>query len=159
MYTKYLTVVLQLEKEAPFGNLSFERSQNREMMMSLDDAQEPHRISLDPETCPVRDVLAGISDKWSILVMAALAVSSRRFSELRRDIPDVSQKMLTHTLRKLERNGLVERIVTPTAPPRVDYRLRPLGQSLFVRLSGMARWVIENRAEIEAARAKFDTGE
>ena len=107
----------------------------------------------------MRDVLAGISDKWSILVMAALAVSSRRFSELRRDIPDVSQKMLTHTLRKLERNGLVERIVTPTAPPRVDYRLRPLGQSLFVRLSGMARWVIENRAEIEAARAKFDTGE
>lgn len=124
--------------------------------MYLDDAHEPHRISLDPATCPVRQVLDGISDKWSILVMAALSMSSRRFSELRRDIPDVSQKMLTHTLRKLERDGLVERIVTPTAPPRVDYRLRPLGQSLFVRLSSMARWVIENRAEIDTARAEFD---
>lgn len=124
--------------------------------MSLEDAHEPHRISLDPATCPVRQVLDGVSDKWSILVMAALSTSSRRFSELRRDIPDVSQKMLTHTLRKLERDGLVERIVTPTAPPRVDYRLLPLGESLFVRLSGMARWAIENRAKIDAARAEFD---
>ncbi len=124
--------------------------------MALDDASEPHRITLDPATCPVRQVLDGISDKWSILVMAALSMSSRRFSELRRDIPDVSQKMLTHTLRKLERDGLVERIVTPTAPPRVDYRLHPLGQSLFVRLSSMAAWVIENRAAIDAARTSFD---
>ncbi len=117
---------------------------------------ELHRISLDPATCPVRQVLDGVSDKWSILVMAALSMSQRRFSELRRDIPDVSQKMLTHTLRKLERDGLVERIVTPTAPPRVDYRLRPLGQSLFLHLSGLAGWVIENRAQIDAARLSFD---
>lgn len=101
-------------------------------------------------------MLDGVGDKWSILVMAALSMSSRRFSELRRDIPDVSQKMLTHTLRKLERDGLVERIVTPTAPPRVDYFLRPLGRSLFVQMSGMANWVIENRAEIDTARASFD---
>lgn len=125
--------------------------------MTLEHSPETHRISLDPATCPVRQVLDGISDKWSILVMAALSLSQRRFSELRRDIPDVSQKMLTHTLRKLERDGLVERIVTPTAPPRVDYRLRPLGESLFVRLSNLASWVIENRAEIEVARRAFDT--
>lgn len=124
--------------------------------MTLDAAPELPRISLDPANCPVRQVLDGIGDKWSILVMAALSVGSRRFSELRRDIPDVSQKMLTHTLRKLERDGLVERIVTPTAPPRVDYRLRPLGESLFLRLSGLAAWVIENRAEIDTARSSFD---
>ncbi len=124
--------------------------------MTLDAPRELHRISLDPATCPVRQVLDGVSDKWSILVLAALSNSQRRFSELRRDIPDVSQKMLTHTLRKLERDGLVERIVTPTAPPRVDYRLHPLGQSLFVRLSSLAGWVIENRAEIDAARSSFD---
>lgn len=124
--------------------------------MSLADAYENHQISLDPASCPVRQVLDGISDKWSILVMAALSLSSRRFSELRRDIPDVSQKMLTQTLRKLERDGLVERIVTPTAPPRVDYRLRPLGQSLFQRLSALASWAMENRSEIDMARSSFD---
>ena len=124
--------------------------------MNSESKSQEHRISLDPATCPVRQVLDGISDKWSILVMAALHLSSRRFSELRRDIPDVSQKMLTHTLRKLERDGLIERIVTPTAPPRVDYRLRPLGQSLFVQISNLAGWVIENRSEIDAARSSFD---
>ncbi|MGY4750780.1 winged helix-turn-helix transcriptional regulator [Pannonibacter sp. Q-1] len=124
--------------------------------MILKDLSGTPGISLDPETCPVRHVLDGISDKWSILVMAALHQSSRRFSELRRDIPDVSQKVMTQTLRKLERNGLVERIVTPTAPPRVDYRLRPLGQSLFMRFSHLASWALEHRAEIEAARLEFD---
>jgi DNA-binding HxlR family transcriptional regulator len=104
----------------------------------------------------VRQVLDGIGDKWSILVLAALHLSPRRFSELRRAIPDVSQKMLTHTLRKLERDGLVERIVTPSSPPRVDYRLHPLGQSLFARLAHLASWVIENRTEIDRARSSFD---
>lgn len=116
----------------------------------------PPGISLDPATCPVRQVLDGVSDKWSILVMAALHLTPRRFSELRRDIPDVSQKVLTQTLRKLERDGLVERKVTPTAPPRVDYSLQPLGQSLFVRFSHLATWAIENRAEIDAARSAYD---
>ncbi len=113
-------------------------------------------ISLDPATCPVRQVMDGLGDKWSILVMTALSMSQRRFSELRRDIPDVSQKMLTHTLRKLERDGLIERIVTPSAPPRVDYRLRPLGQSLFGHLAYLAKWVIDNRGEIDTSRAAFD---
>jgi DNA-binding HxlR family transcriptional regulator len=125
--------------------------------MNLEATPALHQISLDPATCPVRQVLDGVSDKWSILVLTALSVSSRRFSELRRDLPDVSQKMLTHTLRKLERDGLVERIVTPSAPPRVDYRLRPLGQTLFARLSTLAAWATENRAQIDAARREFDT--
>lgn len=116
----------------------------------------PREISLDPANCPVRQVMDGLGDKWSVLVMAALHLKSRRFSELRRDIPDVSQKMLTHTLRKLERDGLIERLVTPTAPPRVDYRLRPMGQTLFTKMSLLAAWVIENRLEIDAARAQFD---
>lgn len=125
--------------------------------MTPDHSPETHRISLDPATCPLRHVLDGVSGKCSVLVMAALSLSERRFSELRRDIPDLSQKMLTHTLRKLERDGLVERIVTPTAPPRVEFRLRPLGQSLFLRLSSLASWMIENRTEIDAARQSFDT--
>lgn len=124
--------------------------------MTPADPSNTPGISLDPATCPVRQVLDGVSDKWSILVMAALHLTPRRFSELRRDIPDVSQKVLTQTLRKLERDGLVERIVTPTAPPRVDYSLRPLGQSLFVRFSHLATWAIENRAAIDAARSSFD---
>jgi DNA-binding HxlR family transcriptional regulator len=121
-----------------------------------DTLPQVREFSLDPANCPVRQVLDGLGDKWSILVMAALHQSGRRFSELRRDIPDVSQKMLTHTLRKLERDGLIERIVTPTAPPRVDYRLRPLGQNLFVRFASLAAWVIDNRREIDIARASFD---
>lgn len=112
---------------------------------------------LVPEACPVRQVLDGIGDKWSILVLTALHVSSRRFSELRRDIPDVSQKMLTYTLRKLERDGLLERIVTPTTPPRVDYRLLPMGETLFEGLSFLASWATVNRPGIDAARSAFDS--
>jgi DNA-binding HxlR family transcriptional regulator len=124
----------------------------------VDDAPSHLReFSLDPASCPVRQVLDGLGDKWSILVMAALHKSGRRFSELRRDIPDVSQKMLTHTLRKLERDGLIERIVTPTAPPRVDYRLHPLGKSLFNRWAHLANWVIDNRRAIDISRAEFDS--
>jgi DNA-binding HxlR family transcriptional regulator len=147
----------ELKKEAPSGNHPVAPSDNREAVVIPAEPSLTPGISLDPATCPVRQVLDGISDKWSILVMAALHLSARRFSELRRDIPDVSQKMLTQTLRKLERDGLVERIVTPTAPPRVDYHLLPLGQSLFVRFSHLATWAIENRAQIDAARASFDT--
>ena len=123
----------------------------------VDDAPSHLReFSLDPAHFPVRQVLDGLGDKWSILVMAALQKSRRRFSELRRDIPDVSQKMLTHTLRKLERDGLIERIVTPTAPPRVDYRLLPLGKSLFNRWAYLANWVLDNRSAIDISRAEFD---
>ena len=113
-------------------------------------------ISFDTAICPVRDILHGLGDKWSILVLSALGSGSKRFSELKRLIPDISQRMLTQTLRKLERDGIVKRIVTPTQPPRVDYELTELGQSLFGQLTRLADWALSHRTEITRARAVFD---
>ena len=97
-------------------------------------------IEYDPDICPVRHVLDGIGDKWTILVLTSLKARGLRFSELRRAIPDVSQRMLTVTLRKLERDGYVSRAVTPSIPPRVDYALTELGLSLVVTLAPLAAW-------------------
>ena len=110
----------------------------------------------DPNICPVRDVMAQIGDKWSILVLTALHERDHRFSELRRGIPDVSQRMLTKTLRSLERDGYVTRHVTPSVPPRVDYALSDLGRSLVAVLGPVARWSLENRDPVAKARAEFD---
>lgn len=110
----------------------------------------------DRELCPVRNVLSQIGDKWSLLIFAHLRFGSHRFSELLGALPDISQRMLTQTLRKLEREGLVERTVTPTTPPRVDYALTALGQSLIDPLAGLSAWALENRSQIEKARAAFD---
>jgi DNA-binding HxlR family transcriptional regulator len=109
-----------------------------------------------PEHCPIRRVLHGIGDKWSLLLLIALSEGSRRFSELRRDIPDVSQKMLTQTLRKLERDGLVARKVTPTTPPRVDYAMTRLGHSLADHIAPLAVWANEHLPEIDHARVNYD---
>jgi DNA-binding HxlR family transcriptional regulator len=114
-------------------------------------------IEYDPQFCPVRDVMAQISDKWSILVLTGLRQGEKRFSELKRGIPDISQRMLTQTLRNLEREGLVSRKVTPTVPPRVDYSLTKLGLSLVGVLLPVATWAIKQRYVIEAARTRFDT--
>ena len=113
-------------------------------------------LTYDPNICPVRDVLAQIGDKWSLLVLIALQDGRCRFSELLRTIPDISQRMLTKTLRSLERDGLVLRIVTPTVPPRVDYELTPLGVSLVETLKPVADWSLGHRGEIARARAEFD---
>ena len=113
-------------------------------------------ISYDPNICPVRDVMAQIGDKWSILVLTALNDRDHRFSELRRAIPDVSQRMLTKTLRSLERDGYVTRTVTPTIPPRVDYALSALGHSLVDVLGPVARWSLKHRDPVARARAEFD---
>lgn len=110
----------------------------------------------NPNICPVRDVMAQVGDKWSILVLTALMEGQRRFSELKRGIGDVSQRMLTQTLRNLERDGLVSRKVTPTIPPRVDYKLTPLGVSLVEVLQPVARWSAEQKLAIAAARARYD---
>ena len=85
-----------------------------------------------------------------------LRFGSHRFSELLGALPDISQRMLTQTLRKLEREGLVRRTVTPTTPPRVDYALTALGESLIAPLSELATWALHHRAEVEAARARYD---
>ena len=113
-------------------------------------------IEYDPEICPVRHVLDGIGDKWTILVLTALKPGSQRFSELRRAIPDCSQRMMTVTLRKLERDGFLTRTVTPSIPPRVDYALTDLGQSLVAQLAPLAAWALDHRDPIAQARALYD---
>lgn len=108
------------------------------------------------EQCPVRGVIDGIGDKWSVLVLLHLSHADARFSALRRMIPDVSQRMLTATLRKVERDGLVWRDVQPTVPATVTYGLTELGRTLIRHLELLADWAKTNRAQIDAARVSFD---
>ncbi len=107
-------------------------------------------------TCPVRDVLDRVAAKWTTLTLMSLAVTPRRFSEVRRALPDISKRMLTQTLRDLERDGMITRHVFPTKPPSVEYRLSPMGQSVLVPLAGMVEWAEGNHAAIQRARARFD---
>lgn len=114
----------------------------------------------DP-TSPVCRAISGllqrIGDKWSVLVVTTLADRPRRFNELRREIPSVSQRMLTLTLRHLERDGIVSRKVTPSIPPRVDYALTPLGHSLHRPVQALSQWALDNVEAIHLAQAEFDT--
>jgi DNA-binding HxlR family transcriptional regulator len=106
-----------------------------------------------------REIIGQIADKWTILVIDALGTHGEmRFSRLREHIDGVSQKMLTKTLRQLERDGLVSRYVHPVIPPRVDYRLTPLGRSLLDKICGIWDWVEAHMAEMEVARRQFDCG-
>jgi len=107
--------------------------------------------------CPVRGVLDKISDKWSMLLVMTLASGPKRFNQLRRDIPDISQKMLTQTLRELQRDGMVSRKVYDTKPPAVEYSLTPLGHSIIVPFGHLIRWANDNHPHIDLARAVFDT--
>lgn len=108
-------------------------------------------------SCPaVREVLSRVGDKWSVLVVVLLKDGPQRFSELRRAIEGISQRMLTLTVRGLERDGLITRTIYPTIPPRVDYELTRLGETLLEPVAALADWAEENRTEIQAARAKFD---
>jgi DNA-binding HxlR family transcriptional regulator len=113
----------------------------------------------DPSS-PVCRVISGllqrIGDKWTVLVVTTLAGGSKRFNELRREIPTVSQRMLTLTLRNLERDGLVSRTVTPSIPPRVDYELTELGRSLVGPLHGLELWALAHVEDIHAAHDRFD---
>ncbi|CAA9504657.1 MAG: Transcriptional regulator, HxlR family [uncultured Sphingomonas sp.] len=104
----------------------------------------------------ISDLLSRIGDKWSVLVVTTLGDGSRRFNELRREIPSVSQRMLTLTLRNLERDGLVSRAVTPSIPPRVDYALTDLGRSLLSPLSALSEWAVANVGAIHAAQERYD---
>lgn len=113
----------------------------------------------DFANCPVRDVLDRVGEKWTLLILIALADEPRRFSALQRLIGDISKRMLTQTLRILERDGLVERTVYPTKPPSVDYRLTDLGRSSLVPLASLISWAGSRHDEIRAARAVFDERE
>ena len=116
-------------------------------------------VRFDPEgSCkPVSEVLQRVGDKWSVLVVMTLRDGSLRFSELRRALPGISQRMLTLTLRGLERDGLVTRTVTATMiPPRVDYELTPLGESLAEPVIALAQWAQAHMTDIQTARAGYD---
>lgn len=113
----------------------------------------------DLAECPVRGVIDRVGDKWSVLLLLELSRGPRRFMVLRRALPDISQRMLTKSLRQLERDGLVSRTVLPTKPPRVDYALTPLGHSLFDALGVLVRWADGHHAEIRRARQDFDRRE
>ena len=115
---------------------------------------------LPSEECPkISQVLARIGEKWSVLIIIMLAERAHRFSELKRAIGGVSQRMLTLSLRGLERDGLVKRTVFPVVPPRVEYELTPLGKSLHAPVSALGEWAHAHLAEIDAAREAFDRRE
>jgi DNA-binding HxlR family transcriptional regulator len=110
-----------------------------------------------PEDCrAVSEVLSRVGDKWTILVVVELGQGPRRFNEIRRALGSISQRMLTLTLRGLERDGLVTRTVFPTIPPKVEYELTKLGRSLLEPVSGIGLWARQNRAAIAQARQRFD---
>ena len=112
--------------------------------------------SLPESGCPLRDVLDRVGDKWSVLVVVLLKDGKLRFSALRRSVEGISQRMLTHTLRQLERDGLIERTVYPSVPVRVEYELTPLGRTLIEPLSALAQWAESHREVILSARAAYD---
>jgi DNA-binding HxlR family transcriptional regulator len=117
---------------------------------------KPGNIHLTGDCRPVGEILARIGDKWSVLVVTRLGGGTMRFSELRRELHGISQKMLTTTLRGLERDGFVTRTVTPTIPPRVDYELTDLGRDLLEPVSALGKWAIRNRERVESARQAYD---
>ncbi len=111
----------------------------------------------EPEDCrAVSEVLSRVGDKWTVLVVSTLGDGPKRFNELRRALGSISQRMLTLTLRSLERDGLITRTVFPTIPPRVDYELTKLGRSLLDPVSELGLWARRNRPAIQDARKRFD---
>ena len=119
-------------------------------------AERPH---LNPESADCRavnTVLARVGDKWSVLIIVMLGDGTKRFNEIKRMVGGISQRMLTLTLRGLERDGLVTRTVFPTIPPRVDYELTDLGRGLWQPVEALGKWASDHQMQIEDARARFD---
>jgi DNA-binding HxlR family transcriptional regulator len=114
---------------------------------------QPH---LDSDCRGVASILARVGDKWSVFVIMMLGDGPRRFNEIKRMINGISQRMLTLTLRGLERDGLVTRTVYPTIPPRVDYELTELGRGLWQPVQALGQWAMAHQAEIEKSRTHFD---
>ena len=123
--------------------------------MSVGHIEMSVRLDLDDD-CPTREVLDRVGDKWSVLVIVLLGQRTHRFNELHRAVEGISQRMLTLTVRALERDGLVKRTVFPTVPPRVDYELTDLGRTLLVPLGALSAWANDHRGDIQAAREKHD---
>ena len=129
------------------------------MRPSKADVTTPSRHLPSVEGPKICQVLAGVGDMWCVLIIIMLGARARRFSELKRAIGGVSQRMLTLSLRGLERDGLVKRTVFPVVPPRVEYELTPLGRSLHAPVSALGDWARAHLAEIDAAREAFDRRE
>ena len=121
--------------------------------IDVTDADGVHRVA---SCAAVSGILSRIGDKWSVLIVMLLADGPKRFNQLRKMIGGISQRMLTLTLRGLERDGLVTRTVFPTIPPRVDYELTPLGRSLRGPVQALGAWAFENQPTIAKAREDFD---
>ena len=119
-------------------------------------SQIPGNLHVADDCRAVSEVLARVGDKWTVLVVSTLGDGAKRFNELRRALGSISQRMLTLTLRGLERDGLVTRTVYPTIPPRVDYELTTLGRSLLEPVSELGLWARRNRPAIQDARRRFD---
>ena len=125
-------------------------------MAAQEGTRKTPGIQHDTATCEhISRMLARISDKWTILVVRTLGSGPLRFNALRRAVGEISQKMLSSTLRDLEENGFVTRTVTPTVPPQVEYRLTKLGRGFLTPVRGLANWVAANSTHIEAARAAY----
>ena len=116
----------------------------------------PGNLHVAEDCRAVSEVLARVGDKWTVLVVSMLGDGPKRFNELRRGLGSISQRMLTLTLRALERDGLLTRTVYPTIPPRVEYTLTRLGHSLLDPVSQLGLWARQNRAAIQEARQRFD---
>ncbi len=114
-------------------------------------------VMCDEGNCaPIREILDRVGDKWSLYIIATLHGGALRFSEIKREVDGISQRMLTLTLRSLERDGLLTRTVSSSTPLRVDYELTMLGHSLRAPIVGLITWAIENRSRMEKARSAFD---
>jgi DNA-binding HxlR family transcriptional regulator len=116
----------------------------------------PGNLHVAEDCRAVSEVLARVGDKWTVLVVSQLGDGPKRFNELRRALGSISQRMLTLTLRGLERDGLATRTVFPTVPPRVEYELTKLGRSLLAPVSALGLWARRNRSAIQVARQRFD---
>ena len=120
------------------------------------DVPAPLQVPDHGACTAVNDVLARVGDKWTIRVIMALGTGPLRFNALKREIDTISQRMLTRTLRVLERDGLVRRLVEPSVPPRVEYSLTPLGRSLQAPVTVIGQWAMDKRMEVARARADYD---
>jgi len=109
--------------------------------------------------CQAREILGRIGDKWSLYVISLLGEDTKRFTDLKRGVEGISQRMLTVTLRGLERDGIVTRTVYPVMPPRVDYALTPMGRTLLETVGTLVAWAEEHVADIDGARAEYDERE
>lgn len=117
---------------------------------------KPDHFEVTPQCTAVNEILSRVGDKWTVLVVNYLGNGPMRFNEMRRTVSGISQKMLTTTLRGLERDGFVTRTVFPTIPPRVEYELTDLGRELLVPVRALGAWAVANHDRVLAARSRFD---